>query len=130
VRRKTPAECKAERAARRSSLAPLDRLPVTLSLLTPSPILGLPQFVQRGCNVDEPFTCRDCGRAEVWTALQQKWWFEVAHGDIWTQAIRCRPCRARERLRRAEARRVHLEGLAAKHLAKLEELSVAKSVPN
>ena len=64
--------------------------------------------------VDKPFVCRDCGKAEVWTATQQKWWYEVAKGHIDSHAVRCRPCRRREQQRRAEARRVHMEGLAKK----------------
>ena len=43
--------------------------------------------------VDRPFTCRDCGVDEVWTAEQQKWYYEVAKGSIYGQAIRCRECR-------------------------------------
>jgi hypothetical protein len=50
-----------------------------------------------------PFTCRDCGAEEVWTAKQQKWWYEVAHGHIDSCAVRCLACRRarRERLRHA-----------------------------
>lgn len=48
-----------------------------------------------------PFTCRDCGAEEIWTAKQQKWWYEVAHGHIDSRAVRCLACRRahRERLR-------------------------------
>jgi hypothetical protein len=73
-----------------------------------------PEFVERGYYLDEPFRCVDCGKEEVWTAAQQKWWYEVAKGDLFTVAKRCRPCRRRERERKTEARRVHLEGLAKK----------------
>lgn len=50
-----------------------------------------------------PFTCRDCGAEEVWTARQQKWWYEVVHGHIDSRAVRCLACRRarRERLRSA-----------------------------
>lgn len=61
--------------------------------------------------VDLAFTCRDCGSEELWTAKAQKWWYEVAKGNINSTAVRCRPCRRREQARRAEARRVPLEGL-------------------
>lgn len=63
---------------------------------------------------DHAFNCRDCGRAELWTGKQQKWWYEIAKGNINSRAVRCRPCRRIERTRRDEARRVHLEGIAAK----------------
>jgi hypothetical protein len=49
--------------------------------------------------VDTAFTCRDCGEEHVWTAKQQKWWFEVALGPIDSRAVRCLSCR---RVRRAE----------------------------
>jgi hypothetical protein len=42
---------------------------------------------------DREFTCVECGREEVWTAGQQKWWYEVAKGPIFSTAIRCRACR-------------------------------------
>lgn len=47
--------------------------------------------------VDRGFTCRDCGRKQVWTAAQQKWWYEVAKGSPDSKAIRCRPCRQARR---------------------------------
>lgn len=46
---------------------------------------------------DKIFECRDCGAEEVWTAKQQKWWYEVAHGPIDSIAVRCLPCRRRRR---------------------------------
>lgn len=87
---------------------------VNRDLLAPHNSYGEPDFVRRGFYADLPFACVDCGKAEVWTATQQKWWYEVAKGDAFTTARRCRACRRRERERRAEARRVHLEGLARK----------------
>jgi hypothetical protein len=50
----------------------------------------------------------------VWTAACQKWWYEVAKGNIFTQAALCSSCRRADKGRKAEARRVHLEGLARK----------------
>ncbi len=64
--------------------------------------------------IDRPFVCRDCGAAQIWTAKQQKWWYEIAKGNINSVAVRCRPCRKKEQTRKAEARRVHLEGLERK----------------
>lgn len=43
--------------------------------------------------VDKPFRCRDCGSREIWTAKQQKWWYEFAKGHIDSTAVRCRRCR-------------------------------------
>lgn len=28
--------------------------------------------------VDIPFVCKDCRAQEIWTAKQQKWWYEIA----------------------------------------------------
>ena len=75
---------------------------------------GIPGFVQRGYYVDMPFRCKDCGVNEVWTDTQQKWWYEIAHGDLWTVAVRCRACRRTERARKSKARGIHLAGLARK----------------
>src|SRR4051812_33402185 len=53
---------------------------------------------------DQPFTCGDCGREEVWTATQQKWYFEVAKGSIYGTAKYCRACRQKRRLAKVEQR--------------------------
>jgi hypothetical protein len=82
--------------------------------LRPTNSYDTPDFVRRGYYVDAPFSCKACGAAQVWTETQQKWWYESAKGDVWTVAVLCRPCRKREQARRADAREVHLSGLAAK----------------
>jgi len=64
--------------------------------------------------VDLPFICRDCGKEEVWTAKQQKWWYEIIKGDINSTAVRCRQCRKIEQERKSEVRRLYLEGVANK----------------
>lgn len=87
-------------------------VPVNESLLAPHNSYGAPAFVMRGYYVDTPFCCVDCGKKEIWTGSQQKWWYEVAKGFVYSIAIRCRACRRKERARREEARRVHLEGAA------------------
>ena len=82
--------------------------------LRPSNSYGTPDFVRRGHYLDKPFNCKACGAPQVWSETQQKWWYESAKGDAWTVAVLCRPCRQRERARKAAAREVHLSGLAAK----------------
>jgi hypothetical protein len=82
--------------------------------LAPDGSYGVPDFVTRGYYVNVAFVCQACGKHELWTATQQKWWYEVAKGGVWTTARLCRPCRRRERERRNEARRIHLEGIARK----------------
>ena len=88
--------------------------PVNREALTPYNSYGNPDFVTRGFYADQPFECVDCGKTEIWTAEQQKWWYEVAKGNAYATARRCRACRRRERERRGQARRVHLEGIARK----------------
>lgn len=60
---------------------------------------------------DQTFRCKDCGAEQTWSAPDQQWYHEEVGGLIWRRAVRCRPCRIRERIRRAEARRIHLDGL-------------------
>ncbi len=70
--------------------------------------------IQPDYYLDKAFTCIDCKSREVWTAKQQKWWYEIAKGDINSTAVRCRPCRKIKQAIKAEARRIHLEGLERK----------------
>jgi len=65
--------------------------------------------------VDRLFKCRDCGVEEVWTAKRQKWWYEDAHGSIYSTAVRCRVCRRIEYARVAQARLASAEGLRLKN---------------
>ena len=102
-----------ERAAERSRLEAQGVL-VNEAALAPNNSYGAPDFVRRGHYVDKPFRCKECGKEEVWTATQQKWWYEVAKGYAWSTAVLCRACRRKEGARRAEARHVHLEGVARK----------------
>jgi Probable zinc-ribbon domain len=57
----------------------------------------LPQFYE-----DRSFACRNCGSAEVWTAAQQKWWYEIAKGNIDSQAVLCLRCRKARREQAAQ----------------------------
>jgi len=54
--------------------------------------------------IDRPFVCRDCGAEEIWTAVQQKWWYEIAKGHIDSTAVRCRPCRQKRKGGQGERR--------------------------
>jgi len=112
--RRAERQIQIRRANARPVNRPVGAEPVTPALLRRNNSYSIPDFVQRGYYLDRPFRCKDCGIEEVWTAAQQRWWYEVAQGDVWTVAVRCRPCRRRERERKAEARRTHLEGLALK----------------
>ena len=65
--------------------------------------------------IDRSFKCKDCGSEEIWTAMQQKWWYEIAGGKLEQVAVRCRPCRKIERERKALARKTYFEGMTRKH---------------
>jgi len=100
-----------KRHADRVGRVPVDESKIRSSGFGPGP--WIPEFYE-----DVSFTCKDCGSHETWTATQQKWWYEVAGGLLdTTKAVRCRSCRAKEKARKTEARRVHLEGLAKKKKA-------------
>jgi Probable zinc-ribbon domain len=98
-------------------------VPVNPASLSPNNSYGIPEFVKRRFYVDIPFICKHCGVPQIWTAQQQHWWYELAKGDIWTIAILCRPCRIKERERKALARKRHLEGLLRKRQLSNNKLS-------
>ena len=52
----------------------------------------LPEFY-----LDQPFTCRRCGKREIWKARDQKWYYEEAKGHINARAVECHDCRAAKR---------------------------------
>ena len=112
-------QIKARRAKKRKKAAVNARLDsisgrvrVRPDYLRPTNSYGVPRFVKLGYYEDILFRCKDCGKEEVWRGTQQKWWYEVMKGDVWTTAVRCRPCRRKERERKAAARKTHLDGLA------------------
>ena len=88
--------------------------PVNALLLAMGSSYATPTFVKRGYYLDVPFVCRDCGKDEVWTATQQKWWYEIAKGGVETNARRCRPCRRRERERAADQKKRTEDGIERK----------------
>jgi hypothetical protein len=101
-------------------LRPVLGPPVNEALLAPNNSYSAPDFVYRGYYVDRPFRCVGWGKEEVWTGTQQKWWYEVAKGFVYTTAVRCRLCRRKKREQSDESRRVHLEGLERKARRKRE----------
>ena len=62
--------------------------------MTPSPL----------AYVDQPSVCRDCGKHDVWTAADQKWYHEVVKGTLFARAVRCDECPARVRREKAVQR--------------------------
>jgi Probable zinc-ribbon domain len=100
------------------TLRPPGTAPVNEDLLAPYKSYGAPDYLMRGYYQDLPFRCQGCGKEETWSTAQQKWWYEVAKGYVYSSAKLCRPCRNKEGARRAEARRVHFEGVARKRAAR------------
>lgn len=47
--------------------------------------------------VDLWFTCKSCRKREKWLAGSQKWWYEVAGGEVESTAVLCRSCRLSKR---------------------------------
>jgi hypothetical protein len=51
---------------------------------------------------------------KLWTARQQKYWFEEKQGRSDSTAVYCPECREKYRQRKEEARRVSAEGMRRK----------------
>ncbi|HYG33937.1 MAG TPA: zinc-ribbon domain containing protein [Clostridia bacterium] len=66
---------------------------------------------------DRKFTCRDCGAECVWTAEQQRLWYEEWGGPVQSTAVRCRACRERVRREKMEQKK-HMREMALKKGAK------------
>lgn len=104
-RRHNESETKREASRQQAKLDASARgLAVDPTGLTPHNSYSPPDFVDRGCYADKPFVCQACGISQIWTAAQQKWWYEVAKGDVFSTPTRCRACRKRARTQREEAR--------------------------
>ena len=101
----------ASREALAASPAPWACVAVDPSRLRPNNSYSVADFVARGYYRDIAFRCIDCGAEGVWTAERQRWWYEVAGGDVFTTARRCAHCRGVERQRKAAARNSTLAGL-------------------
>ncbi|QDU79409.1 hypothetical protein Pla110_11190 [Polystyrenella longa] len=77
---------------------PAGSIPADLKEQAPNNSYGAPLYYE-----DIEFTCQDCGSEEIWTAEQQKWYYEIAKGPIQATAIRCRDCRRKEQERKEQS---------------------------
>jgi len=68
--------------------------------------------------MDKLVICQECSKEEVWTARKQKWWYEEAKGNINTEAIFCKNCRAKKKSHKEIVRERHLEGVKRKSESK------------
>jgi Probable zinc-ribbon domain len=97
-RRHNEREARKEAVRRQAKLDALARGDgVDYSQLAPHGSYSQPDFVERGYYVDKPFVCEGCGTSQIWTAGQQKWWYEVAKGYVFSKAKLCRSCRKQAR---------------------------------
>ena len=90
---------------------PEDALPAALELQNPQGTWSRPLFYR-----DISFHCKDCRKHEMWSATQQRWYYEIAKGPVQATAKRCRTCRKKHReetLRQRELLRLHREKKAA-----------------
>ncbi|MDS4014876.1 MAG: zinc-ribbon domain containing protein [Candidatus Accumulibacter sp.] len=104
-------------------LRPPGSAAVSPALLRPYNSYGEPEFVRRGYYTDLAFRCVDCGAAGIWRAERQKWWYEVAAGDVFSTAVRCAACRARERARKAAARQAQIAGQRIRNSSALADVA-------
>jgi hypothetical protein len=51
---------------------------------------------------DIPYTCAGCGKKEVWTAEQQKKYFEIQKGNIYNAPKWCYDCHSRRMQEKVE----------------------------
>ena len=123
TRRQVLKEKRAQQASKKAEQRVVDRIDRTPGAIRVNETAlklgyGTPDFVRRGYYTDQPFNCKDCGKEQVWTAAQQKWWYEVAGAPAITKAVRCRECRRKERLRVEAARKQSKDGLQRKRNAR------------
>ena len=67
---------------------------------------------------DEGYKCRDCGKDQVWSAEQQKYWYEELGKTINSIAVRCQVCRA------------HIQALKEQQKLHMEEMKNKPKHPN
>jgi hypothetical protein len=93
----------AARERRRREAALKNAVLVDPTALAPCSSWTPSDFMIRGYYLDVPYTCASCGSEEVWTAPQQKWWYETAKGSIYSVAKLCRTCRRDARRHKGKA---------------------------
>jgi hypothetical protein len=54
--------------------------------------------------IDARLTCRDCGRSFVFSAAEQRYWYETLKSWVQSRPKQCLACRRVRRARRREAR--------------------------
>ena len=71
---------------------PSGAIPADISKQTPA------YFSVRYYYRDHEFTCTKCGTTEIWTAQEQKWYFEEIKAHPRSVAKYCRKCRKQRKM--------------------------------
>lgn len=90
-----------------ASRIPEGALPVDASKLN----MGNSYDTPPAYYIDYKFNCIDCGAEAIWTAEQQKWWYEEIQAFIQTNAVRCYSCRLKIRNKKL-AQKKHMEEMS------------------
>lgn len=88
------------------------RIKADLAKQAPNNSYSPPLYYEDAC-----FKCRDCGVDCVWTAEQQRLWYEEWGGPVQSTAVRCRACRQSVRRKKADQKQ-HMAGMALKKKAR------------
>ncbi len=75
---------------------PVDAIPASLEVIARWRS-GYSTFSRAPFFRDIHFTCDDCGRKSIWTAQEQRHWYEVLHGSPYSEARRCSECRRKRK---------------------------------
>lgn len=100
---------KRQRAAHGADERMHEGLPVDPTRLTKRHVEAVPEFLALGRYRDIALACADCGSEDVWTASQQKQWYEAAKQPLDSQETRCRACA------KAHARNLHFAAVLRKY---------------
>lgn len=75
---------------------PEDAIPASLEVIARWRS-GYSTFSRTPYYRDIRFKCGDCGRESVWSAQDQRHWYEVLHGSPYSEARRCSECRRKRK---------------------------------
>jgi len=69
----------------------------------PDEQVGAEGYAAKFYYFDIHYVCRGCGKRRVWTALQQKRYFEIQKGNIYNQPTWCYKCHSERMKTKAAA---------------------------
>ena len=119
-RRRQKALEKAARLAKASRKTRIDRLIWAYKIKSPDDIPegaipAIPSSQNKGDTwgyyyvrlwyADKDFVCKDCGKSETWSAIEQLHYYEITKGKAINEPTRCFECR----IKHAEYSKLHTE---------------------